>query len=37
MTEHKGNRVLWYPDRKHFLLGKYLPDSLLADMKVPKQ
>jgi hypothetical protein len=35
VTEFRGKRVLWYPDRKYYLLGKYLPDSLLADMKVP--
>lgn len=36
LTEKGDKRTLWYPDRKHFLLGKYLPDSLLKDMKVPK-
>jgi len=36
LTEWKGKRVLWYPDRKHFLLGKYIPDEMLADMKVPE-
>ena len=35
LTEWRGERILWYPDRKHFLLGKRLPDSLLKDMKVP--
>lgn len=34
LTEHQDRRVLWYPDRKHFLLGKLIPDELLADMKV---
>lgn len=24
ITEFKGNKILWYPDRKRFLLGKYL-------------
>ena len=24
ITEFKGKTVLWYPDRKRFLLGKYL-------------
>lgn len=24
MTEHAGARIYWYPDRKHFLLGKIL-------------
>ncbi len=36
LTEHDGRRVLWYPDRKHFLLGKVLDDVLLADMIPPK-
>jgi len=36
LTEWHGRRTLWYPDRKYFLLGKYLPDELLADMVVPK-
>ena len=28
-TERKGQRVFWYPDRKHFLLGKIISDELL--------
>ena len=36
LTEHAGRRVLWYPDRKSFLLGKLIPDSLLDAMKVPE-
>jgi hypothetical protein len=35
ITEIAGRRVLWYPDRKAFLLGKILPDSWLDQMKVP--
>ena len=35
LTEQDGSRVLWYPDRKHFLLGKEITDDLLADMPVP--
>jgi hypothetical protein len=35
LTEWRGQRVLWYPDRKFYLLGKYLPDALFAGMKVP--
>ena len=31
-TEYKGKRVLWYPDRKYYLLGKYITDELLAGM-----
>jgi hypothetical protein len=34
LTEWQGRRVLWYPDRKFFLLGKDIPDELLADMRV---
>jgi len=34
MTEWHGRRVLWYPDRKYYLLGKYITDELLADMPV---
>ena len=30
LTEFRDKRVLWYPDRKYYLLGKYLPDELLA-------
>jgi len=36
LTERGGKRVLWYPDRKHFLLGKILTDDILKDMKAPK-
>ncbi len=36
LTEKNGKRVLWYPDRKHFLLGKFISDKLLRDMKVPE-
>ncbi|WP_135548893.1 sialidase family protein [Paenibacillus cymbidii] len=28
LTTYKGKRVLWYPDRKYFLLGKYITDDL---------
>ena len=34
LTEWRGRRILWYPDRKHFLLGKYISDELLADLEV---
>ncbi|MDF2927474.1 MAG: BNR/Asp-box repeat protein [Paenibacillaceae bacterium] len=27
LTEYKGRRVLWYPDRKYFLLGKYITEE----------
>ncbi|MDF2648779.1 MAG: BNR/Asp-box repeat protein [Paenibacillus sp.] len=26
-TDYKGKKVLWYPDRKHYLLGKYIADE----------
>lgn len=35
LTEWRGQRVLWYPDRKYYLLGKVLPDALLAGLKPP--
>lgn len=28
ITQFRGNTVLWYPDRKRYLLGKYLDDFL---------
>ena len=34
LTHHRGRRTLWYPDRKYYLLGKHIPDEMLADMKV---
>ena len=33
--EFEDKRYYWYPDRKHFLLGKCIPDGFLADMEVP--
>lgn len=36
ITEWNGKRTLWYPDRKHFLLGKHISDKTLKKMKVPK-
>lgn len=35
LTEKDGERILWYPDRKFFLLGKLLPDELLSGLPVP--
>ena len=35
LTETKRERVLWYPDRKGFLLGKLISDEWLASMWVP--
>lgn len=37
ITEKNGRRILWYPDRKHFLLGKYLPDKIFDKMSVPQK
>ena len=36
LTEQDGQRVLWYPDRKHFLLGKLITDEWLSDLVVPE-
>ena len=35
-TTRNGTNVLWYPDRKFFLLGKRIGDELLADLEVPQ-
>jgi hypothetical protein len=35
LTERDGRRIFWYPDRKHFLLGRYITDEMLAEMTVP--
>jgi hypothetical protein len=35
-TNRDGNDVLWYPDRKFFLLGKRITPEWLADLHVPK-
>jgi hypothetical protein len=37
LTEHQGKRIYWYPDRKHFLLGRYITNEFLAPMKVPTE
>ncbi len=36
LTELDGKRVLWYPDRKHFLLGLEITDDMLKGMSVDK-
>ena len=36
LTEWRGERILWYPDRKYFLLGKRITDDWLSSMIVPK-
>ena len=35
-TEHRGKRILWYADRKIFVLGRTITDEMLADMTVPR-
>jgi len=35
MTFRDGEPILWYPERKFFLLGKKLPMAWLAEMDVP--
>ena len=37
LTQHAGERIFWYPDRKHFLLGRSITDELLDGMYVPGQ
>jgi hypothetical protein len=34
-TVRNGNAVLWYPERKFFLLGKKITPDFLADLQVP--
>ncbi len=34
--EHEDEVFLWYPDRKHYLLGKVLSPALLSDAALPK-
>ncbi len=36
MTEVQGEPVLWYPDRKFFLLGKHISREWLRGMEVPE-
>jgi hypothetical protein len=36
ITRRNGQTVLWYPDRKFFLLGRRIDAALLADMAVPQ-
>ena len=35
--EWKGKRILWYPDRKYYLLGRILTDELLASIDENEQ
>ena len=34
LTEKDGVRVIWYPDRKHFLLGKKVTDEWLEGLRI---
>lgn len=36
LFEFEGKVYFWYPDRKHYLLGKYLTPGLLDDSGLPK-
>lgn len=36
-TDLDGKKVLWHPDRKFFLLGKYVTDEWLSDLSVPEK
>jgi hypothetical protein len=36
-TEYGGQRVLWYPDRKYYLLGRYITDEVLAGLECPSE
>jgi hypothetical protein len=35
LTRRGGCDILWYPDRKFFLLGKRITPELLADLSAP--
>ena len=35
LTEVAGERILWYPDRKGFLLGRRIEDGWLEELHVP--
>ena len=36
LTKTQGGHVLWYPDRKGFLLGKYLRDEWVSGLDAPQ-
>jgi len=36
LTFVEGGPVLWYPDRKFFLLGKRIPLERLSELEVPR-
>ncbi len=35
-TEYKDRRILWYPDKKYYLLGKYITDEMLDSLALQK-
>jgi len=35
-TRRGGNKVLWHPDRKFFLVGKRITDEFLSDLQIPQ-
>jgi len=35
LTNRSGRRILWYPERKFFLLGRNITDQWLAGLEVP--
>ncbi|MDF2921487.1 MAG: BNR/Asp-box repeat protein [Paenibacillaceae bacterium] len=37
LTEFNGSRILWYPDRKHFLLGRIITDEWLEGLQVSRK
>ncbi|MGB9625640.1 MAG: hypothetical protein ACPMAQ_12360, partial [Phycisphaerae bacterium] len=37
LFEYDGRVYFWYPDRKHYLLGKVLSDELLTDAGLPRR
>ena len=36
MTERDGSRTLWYPDRKHFMLGRHITDEMVDGLYAPE-
>ena len=35
VTVRDGRKILWYPDRKFFLVGRNLDEKVLSDMNIP--
>ena len=36
LFEHEGEVYFWYPDHKHYLLGKVLSPALISDAELPR-